>query len=281
MPAPNRSRYADDYGGGSSAVRTIGAFLLCAILSFALGFFVLARFWSSKPKGDAGNTDKNMVAEAGDRNPASHGDDTPTALRTSLPPAQPAPAPRVAAPRINPAEEVQQPASVDETKPTDAGTPSDENPAAKSPDDNAQTVNAVPADAPKTDETKPKKRRKTPKTDLEQAAKNPEEDTPRSVSTDDVNDVHAPKRTKRTTAETEAGSGLYRVQIGVYSTKEKAEEQVRLASEKGFESTVHTVTSGDRTLYRVQHSAHRSRTNAETEKQKLVDAGFDAYIANP
>ena len=83
-------------------------------------------------------------------------------------------------------------------------------------------------------------------------------------------------------APAETTGGLYRVQIGVYSTREKAEEQAKSASDKGFETTIHTVTSGSRTLYRVQQSAHRNRANAETEKQTAWSiAGFDAYIANP
>ena len=281
MPAPNRNRYSDDYGGGSSAIRTLGAFLLCAVLSFALGFFVLARFWSSKPKGDADGLDKSAVAMAGDHSLSRHGDDTPAPMRTALPAAQPAP--RAVAPRIDPAEEdVQKPANLDESKdtakPADPGQDTLPNPA----DETTKPADAVKADLlPSPEATKPKKHRKITPPDETQASKTPDDEAAPPVSTDDVNDVHAPRHKRSAPAAAETASGLFRVQIGVYSTREKAEEQAKSASDKGFETTVHTVKNGDRIFYRVQHSAHRSRANAEIEKQRLVDAGFDAYIANP
>jgi cell division protein FtsN len=278
MPAPNRNRYSDDYGGGSTAVRTLGAFLLCAVLSFALGFFVLARFWSSKPKADGDGLVKSMVATLGDQGLSHHGDDMPVPQRTALPAAQPTP--RAIAPRIDPAEDVQKPAGIDgnkdpqkepDTSQENLPHPSDE--AAKS-GDAALTDPTPPADV-----TKPRRHKKVPAPDESQAAKSPGEEIVPPASTDDVNDVQTTRRKRTASAETTGG--LFRVQIGVYSTREKAEEQAKIASDKGFDTTVRTVTSSDRTLYRVQHSAHRNRANAEIEKQRLVDAGLDAYIANP
>jgi len=76
-------------------------------------------------------------------------------------------------------------------------------------------------------------------------------------------------------------SGVYRVQLGVYSTRSKAEEVVEAASDKGFKTTIRVITRGDRTLYRVQHSSHKDRQKAEDAVQKLTDAGFDASIVNP
>jgi len=100
MPAPNRNRYSDDYRGGSNAIRTLGAFLLCAVLSFALGFFVLARFWSSKPGGVTDGQDKNALALAGDHSRSTPAGDAATPPHGVTPTAQPRP--RVAAPRIAP-----------------------------------------------------------------------------------------------------------------------------------------------------------------------------------
>jgi cell division protein FtsN len=284
MPAPNRNRYSDDYGGGSSAIRTLGAFLLCAVLSFALGFFVLARFWSSKPKGELDSLEKNAVAMAGDHSLSSQRDNIPVPQRTALPTAQPTP--HVVAPRIDPAsDDVQQPASLDGSKAAQKQTDSgQENPSAPS-DDTAKSTDPAPTTSPAdppavTDEAKPKRHRKVPQTDEAQTAKAPDAEVAPPDSTDDVNDVRT-ARHKRAAVGAETTGGLYRVQIGVYSTREKAEEQAKSAEEKGFETTIRTVTTGDRTVYRVQHSAHRNRANAEMEKQRLVDAGFDAYIANP
>jgi cell division protein FtsN len=280
MPAPNRNRYSDDYGGGSTAIRTLGAFLLCAVLSFALGFFVLARFWSSKPKSEADGLDKNTVASAGDRSLSRHADDTPAPLRTSLP--APRSTPRVVAPRIDPAaEDVQKPTVIDANKDTQKTTdPSQDT----LPDPSAETQK--PAEAAQTDPSpapenaKPKRHKKVSAPEETQPSKSPGDETVPPDSTDDVNDVRAPRHKRAAAAGVEAGGGLFRVQIGVYSTREKAEEQAKSASDKGFDTTIHTVTTGDHTLYRVQHSAHRNRANAEIEKQRLVDAGFDAYIAN-
>jgi cell division protein FtsN len=292
MPAPKRTRYSDDYGGGSSAVRTLGAFLLCAVLSFALGFFVLARFWSSKPIAEGGSPTKNTVATAGERNVTRHNEEKPAPLRTALPAEQTKP--RVVAPRIDPEEDVQKPSSPDEArdvkKPVAGADDNMPDPSAdpKKSDESReikQTADKAPADPPvATEETKPKRRKKTRTPDETQASKQPDAESVPPESTDDVNDVRAARRKRAERAEragAENSGGLYRVQIGVYSTREKAEEQAKSASDKGFEATVHTMSNGDRTLYRVQHSAHRNRSRAETEKQRLVDAGIDAYINNP
>ena len=284
MPAPNRNRnrYSDDYGGGATAVRTLGAFLLCAVLSFALGFFVLARFWSSKPKAEPDGLDKNTVASADDRRLSRHADDTPAPLRTSLP--APRPTPRVVAPRIDPAaEDVQKPAGIDANTDTQKAVDSSQD---TLPDPSADTQKPVetarkdPSPAP--EDAKPKRHKKVKVSVPEetQPSKSPGDEAAPPDSTDDVNDVRAPRRKRSAPAAVEAGGGLFRVQIGVYSTREKAEEQAKSASDKGFDTTIHTVTTEDHTLYRVQHSAHRNRANAEIEKQRLVDAGFDAYIAN-
>jgi len=76
-------------------------------------------------------------------------------------------------------------------------------------------------------------------------------------------------------------TGLYRVQIGVFSTKDKAEEVAASAKDKGFAVTVREVNKDGRILYRVQHSSHRDRARAEAEQQKLMDAGIEATIINP
>lgn len=281
MPAPNRNRYSDDYGGGSTAVRTLGAFLLCAVASFALGFFVLARFWSSKPKADGDGLEKSMVASAGDRSLSHHGDDSATPLRTALPAAQPTP--RVVAPRIDPAtDDVQKPAGIDENKDSKNQADTSQDNLPRPSDEAAKPADAAQSDpVPPTEGTKPRKHKKVTAPDETQTAKSPGDEAAPPDSTDDVNDVHAPRHKRSASSVPEAIGGLYRVQIGVYSTREKAEEQAKSASDKGFDTTVRTVSSGDRTLYRVQHSAHRNRANAEIEKQRLVDAGLDAYIANP
>ncbi len=76
-------------------------------------------------------------------------------------------------------------------------------------------------------------------------------------------------------------NGLYRVQIGVYSTREKAEEVAQNAADKKIRTTVIATTREGRTLYRVQYRARKDKNTAEEDKQKLIDAGFDATISSP
>lgn len=311
MPASNRKRYSDDFGGGSSAVRTLGAFLLCAVLSFALGFFVLARFWSSKPKSDGDTPGKGLVASAIEGSSNRHGDDTPVPQHTSLPPVPPAP--HATPPSIDPEEAVQKPSSVEEhadaQKPSsgddgndssdDSGDDSKKDAAkqdetksrkddktddtnAKKPDEVQKPSEGTSSDpAAQTGDVRPKRRKRIVITENAPAAKSPDDESTPPESTDDVNDVHVNRRKRAPRTEAPVTGGLYRVQIGAYSTREAAEEQVRAAADKGLQARIYTTVNGSHTLYHVQHSAHRTRVGAEAEKQRLVDAGLDAYISNP
>jgi cytoskeletal protein RodZ len=75
--------------------------------------------------------------------------------------------------------------------------------------------------------------------------------------------------------------GLYKVQLGVFSTRAKAEEAAEAASDKGVKTSIRVITRGERTLYRVQHSSHKERKNAEAEVQKLNDLGLEASLVEP
>jgi hypothetical protein len=87
--------------------------------------------------------------------------------------------------------------------------------------------------------------------------------------------------TKEQKSQSSANEKLYRVMIGgLYSTREQAEEQAKSAAEKGFEMSVYVVNE-DFAFFGVQFSTHSDRAQAEQDKQRLINARLDAYIANP
>lgn len=78
----------------------------------------------------------------------------------------------------------------------------------------------------------------------------------------------------------DAGTGggskdkLYRVQVGAYSKKENANNQLKAIKAKGFEAFV-TQADG---LYKVQVGAYKQKSNADNMLSKIKAAGFDAFI---
>lgn len=75
--------------------------------------------------------------------------------------------------------------------------------------------------------------------------------------------------------------GLYRVQLGTYSTRGAADAEAAAARGKGIKVSVHVFTKDGRTYYRVQHGLYRSKGRADTAKQRAADAGLDATIVPP
>lgn len=67
---------------------------------------------------------------------------------------------------------------------------------------------------------------------------------------------------------------LYRVQVGAYSKKENADNQLKAVKAKGFDAFI---TQVDR-LYKVQVGAYSVKANAEAQLAKVKAAGFDAFI---
>lgn len=80
-----------------------------------------------------------------------------------------------------------------------------------------------------------------------------------------------------TTTEPEkpASNGtLYRVQVGAYSKKKNADNQLKAIKAKGFDAFVTQVNG----LYKVQVGAYSAKANAEAQLAKVKAAGFDAFI---
>lgn len=67
---------------------------------------------------------------------------------------------------------------------------------------------------------------------------------------------------------------LYRVQVGAYSKKENADNQLKAVKAKGFDAFITQVDG----LYKVQVGAYRVKANAEAQLAKVKAAGFDAFI---
>ena len=78
-----------------------------------------------------------------------------------------------------------------------------------------------------------------------------------------------------TESEKPAPNGtLYRVQIGAYSKKENADNQLKAIKAKGFDAFITQVDG----LYKVQIGAYSVKANAEAQLAKVKAAGFDAFI---
>lgn len=67
---------------------------------------------------------------------------------------------------------------------------------------------------------------------------------------------------------------LYRVQVGAYSKKENADNQLKAVKAKGFDAFITQVDG----LYKVQAGAYSVKANAEAQLAKVKAAGFDAFI---
>lgn len=81
--------------------------------------------------------------------------------------------------------------------------------------------------------------------------------------------------TTTTEPEKPASNGtLYRVQVGAYSKKENADNQLKAVKAKGFDAFITQVDG----LYKVQVGAYSVKANAEAQLAKVKAAGFDAFI---
>lgn len=70
---------------------------------------------------------------------------------------------------------------------------------------------------------------------------------------------------------------LYRVQVGAYSVKKNAENQLAKVKAAGFSDAFIAVVDGGK-LYRVQVGAFSVKANAEAQLAKVKAAGFSAFI---
>lgn len=67
---------------------------------------------------------------------------------------------------------------------------------------------------------------------------------------------------------------LYRVQVGAFSKRENADNQLKAVKAKGFDAFITQVDG----LYKVQVGAYSIKENAEAQLARVKAAGFDAFI---
>lgn len=290
MAGQNRSSYARSNGANRGLAAFFrGAFILLVALtlSFGLGFFVIARMLPNTANEGSGSNSTGGGASGG-ASGASHSDrrvqSSAPSSQIAVKPSSPAPPPQNG-PVLLPDENIQKPDKLEAgDEKTSSSSDDAESPEStkthsgtKSEDDSAgstTTASRPPGETGETPNGKHSRRGRTPGTESgavqsassPDSAGSPASDSSRSATSDNPQPAKA---------------GIYRVQIGVYSTREKAEEVARSAADKGIPTTLHVITRDGRTLYRVQQSTHRDRTKAELDRQKLIDAGFDATIINP
>jgi N-acetylmuramoyl-L-alanine amidase len=92
------------------------------------------------------------------------------------------------------------------------------------------------------------------------------EPTPRPAATPDI--------VPATPAAAPTGEGLYRVQIGAFSSRENADERVAALGADGFSAYV----VRDGRLFKVRVGAFRDRARAEELAQRLRAKGYDVII---
>jgi cell division protein FtsN len=72
---------------------------------------------------------------------------------------------------------------------------------------------------------------------------------------------------------------LYRVQVGVYESRENANQVVQSLLASGFDASIVPFQRDGKTLYRVQALVTRDRAKAEALKNQLASKGFPAVVA--
>jgi cell division protein FtsN len=85
----------------------------------------------------------------------------------------------------------------------------------------------------------------------------------------------APQRTETEPQE----NALYRVQVGVYESRENANQVAQSLVASGFDASIVPFQRDGKTLYRVQALATRDRAKAEALKDQLASKGFPAVVA--
>ena len=85
----------------------------------------------------------------------------------------------------------------------------------------------------------------------------------------------APQRTETESHE----NALYRVQVGVYESRENANQVAQSLLASGFDASIVPFQRDGKTLYRVQALVTRDRAKAEALKNQLASKGFPAVVA--
>lgn len=271
MGVSNRSRQSTYYGDrnrGWNFVR--GAFALLALIgiSFLFGFFVLARLMP-----DTRATSNGAPVTASNSN-AAQPDSQPAVNHPTPQPSEPSKRNTSAAePTLEPETDdstIQKPTMIDGKNRTDL-PPTNEAPQSSRDDLNKITQKSTPPFVP-----------------ADQMRTNSEPvQSPSNLETSRTSRRERERERRREQAENTkpaetppaASTSLFRVQVGVYSTKDAAEQEAAKVRERGFDANVHVTTEGGRTLYHIQNGVYRNRANAEAMQKRLKDAGIETHLA--
>ncbi len=89
----------------------------------------------------------------------------------------------------------------------------------------------------------------------------------------------APPPPQQTEPQFSQLGGLYRVQIGVYESRENANQVVQSLIASGFDASIVPFQRDGKTLYRVQALVTRDKAKADALKSQLESKGFPAVVA--
>ncbi len=270
MGVSNRSRQSSYYGDrnrGWNFVR--GAFALLALIgiSFLFGFFVLARLM---PDTRAAS---NGIPVAASGNNSLQAQPMPSANQgAAIPQAAPKHDTTVPGPTLEPETDeptVQKPTTLDGTH--SATLPSTRELPQSSRDEGNKITQSSPSPFVSADQMR---------SNSEPVQSPASLDTHRSPRRERDRRRDQPENVTHTeTPPSASASSLFRVQVGVFSTKEAAEQEAAKVRERGFDANVHTTIEGGRTLYHIQNGVYRNRANAEAMQQRLKEAGIDTHLA--
>lgn len=251
-------------------LRGVGMLLALALASFALGFFVLARLPRFRQAGTStirdaapASVEANRVVPA--ERTVAPSQETEAPFRPSVPSPPPGPT-------IDPEEPqtLQPPEPLDSSR---AGLEGEGRPALP-PSSGGVTSEVQGAATQMPGASADIGRKNSRSRDAVQTPGTPDEGRSGASSTsveENPSDASADN----------PSSGLYRVQVGVYSTREAAEKEARALSARGIETVVQTASINGRTLYRLQYGAYRHRANAEAARERLGAAGIESVVQGP
>ncbi len=89
----------------------------------------------------------------------------------------------------------------------------------------------------------------------------------------------APQPPQQAEPQSSQQGGLYRVQIGVYESRENANQVAQSLIASGFDASIVPFQRDGKTLYRVQALVTRDKAKADALKSQLESKGFPAVVA--
>lgn len=149
-------------------------------------------------------------------------------------------------------------------------------PAEAPPSDPEEPLVLVPEESSESPASPPEEPATSP-TEPELPATSPTEPEP-PTTTPEPSPAAPPEERESQSEAPSPQARLYRVQVGVYESRENANQVLQTLIASGFEASVVPFQRDGRTLYRVQTLVTRDRARAEQAKQKLESQGFPATI---